>query len=84
VPSIKASFDGFQKFALASGDKATPASPIPPDRESGVINKNGTAVGIAVELVPFVFVVPPLLIICANDKDGSKNKIQNKVFLVFK
>ena len=29
---------------LASGDNATPTSPIAPERESGAIIKNGTAV----------------------------------------
>jgi hypothetical protein len=65
---MKASFEGFQKFALASGDSATPASPIAPDRESGVIIRKGTAVGIAFELVP-------LVLVCANAMDGSKHKV---------
>ena len=44
--SKKASFDAFQYCELTSGDKATPASPIAPERASGEIVKNGTAVEI--------------------------------------
>ena len=42
--SMKANFDGFQCMLLASGEIATPASPMPPERESGVMLKKGTAV----------------------------------------
>ena len=41
---MKASFDGFQWFEKASGDVATPWSPIDADLASGAIDKNGTPV----------------------------------------
>jgi hypothetical protein len=67
--SKKASFDGFQKLALTSGVKATPASPIAPERESGDIFKKGTAVGIAFEvLLPFV-------VVCAIANKGDNSNI---------
>jgi len=43
-------FAGFQCNEFASGDVATPMSPIPPALESGEINKNGTAVVIVLRL----------------------------------
>jgi hypothetical protein len=45
-------------LALTSGDNATPASPKAPERESGDTVKKGTAVGMAVALLPLVLVVP--------------------------
>ncbi len=42
--SAKASLDGFQWIELASGEVATPASPMPPARESTEIMRKGTAV----------------------------------------
>src|SRR5688572_27786529 len=41
--SLKATLPIFQKPALASGDVATPRSPIPPARASGEIRRKGTA-----------------------------------------
>jgi len=69
-------------LAFTSGDVATPASPIPPERESGDIRRKGTAVGIADELVPFVF-VPPLPI-CENAIDGDKSRKKKKIFLALR
>jgi len=57
---------------------ATPASPIAPERESGVIFKKGTAVGIAVELVPFVFTPE----VCAIASEGRKMEIK-KIIVLF-
>ena len=42
--STNASLEGFQCDEFASGEIATPASPIAPDLESGAISKKGTAV----------------------------------------
>ena len=44
---------GSSKLAFTSGDIATPASPIAPERESGDIVNDGTAIGIAFPLLPF-------------------------------
>ncbi len=42
--SINASLAEFQYAEFASGEVATPASPIPAALESGVMDRNGTAV----------------------------------------
>ena len=42
--SAKASLEAFQCIEFASGDVATPTSPIEPPRASGAIIKKGTAV----------------------------------------
>jgi hypothetical protein len=78
-PSIKASFAGFQKFAFTSGDVATPASPMPPERESGVIKRNGTAVGICVELEPFVL-VPPGPSVWQKASEGDNKVKVSKIY----
>src|SRR6185503_14762799 len=44
LDSLNATLPMFQKPALASGEVATPISPIPPERASGEIRKKGTAV----------------------------------------
>lgn len=44
LSSMKASFEAFQKIEYKSGDVATPDSPMAPALESGVIDRNGTAV----------------------------------------
>ncbi|GGH17547.1 hypothetical protein GCM10007352_27750 [Mucilaginibacter phyllosphaerae] len=50
-----------------------------PERESGEIFRNGTAVGIAFELLPVVVVV-----LCAAATAGKTNNIYTARFLVFK
>ena len=77
--SKKASLDGFQKLAFTSGERATPASPIAPERESGVIFKNGTPVTIAPLLLPLVF-VPPGPITCAKVREGNNTLTINKIY----
>jgi hypothetical protein len=57
-------------LALTSGDKATPASPIAPERESGEIFRKGTAVGIAFTPLPLVVVV-----LCAAANAGKASSI---------
>src|SRR5512133_1527531 len=47
LPSINANLAGFQCMLKISGEVATPASPIPPARESGAIVRKGTTVCIA-------------------------------------
>jgi hypothetical protein len=74
LSSKKASFEGFQKLAFTSGDNATPASPKAPERESGEIFKNGTAVGIEVVLLPLVFT--PVTPDCAIANEGNKINIK--------
>jgi len=44
LSSIKTSFAGFQWIEFASGEVATPVSPIAPALASGVILRKGTAV----------------------------------------
>jgi hypothetical protein len=44
---MNANLAGFQCILKISGEVATPASPIPPARESGAIVRNGTTVCIA-------------------------------------
>ncbi len=56
-------------MAFTSGEIATPASPIAPERESGVIFKKGTAVGIAFNVLPLVFT--PYV----RKTDGNKGRI---------
>jgi hypothetical protein len=50
--SIKANLAGFQCILLASGDVDTPASPMAPERASGAIIRNGTAVVMVLTLCP--------------------------------
>ena len=52
LSSVKLNFAGFQCIELASGEVATPTSPMAPDLESGEISKKGTAVVIVFKLPP--------------------------------
>src|SRR5690606_1684253 len=58
--SMNAYFAGFQCMALASGLVAAPTSPIPPDRESGPIIRNGAAVMMELIRFPSDWVPPPI------------------------
>jgi hypothetical protein len=73
---------GFQCCELTSGVVPTPASPIPPALESGVIAKNGTAV---------VIVLAPEVVACARifseieitSVIKNKNR-KNRIIIFFK
>jgi hypothetical protein len=71
--STKASFEGFQKLALTSGEIATPASPIAPERESGVMFKNGTSTRDPLYALPSVLV-------CPTTVNGSKYNDKKVIF----
>jgi hypothetical protein len=77
----KANLEGFQWNEFASGEIATPASPIAPDLASGVISKKGAAVFI-------VFIrFPSLCVVCATSRAGNprinaNKELKNKRFLI--
>jgi hypothetical protein len=75
-------FAGFQCCELTSGVKPTPASPIPPALESGVIVRNGTAVVmvLAPDVVACDIALSETTIISVTK---NKNRI-NRIILLLK
>ena len=73
---------------FTSGDKATPASPIAPERESGDTVRKGTAVGMALAVLPLVLVVPEPTVwattVVAPNPTPKKHKVNfTKCFIKF-
>ena len=79
-----ANFDKFQCTEFASGDKATPTSPIAPDLESGAINKNGTAVVIVFNCNEKS--CPPDAVVCPIELKATENAkiLVKRCFVIFK
>ncbi|MBV6443656.1 MAG: hypothetical protein EPGJADBJ_05439 [Saprospiraceae bacterium] len=76
-PSLgaKASLAGFQWIELASGEMATPASPMPPARLSTEIIRKGTAVVMVLRSWPQGWPVTWLMqseLTCARDQNGRE------------
>src|SRR6266436_1755751 len=72
VAFAKGIFAVFQKIAFASGESASPASPIAPERASGAMRRKGTAV-----LITLVLPSSESAKVCALTSDDTDTQAIN-------